>query len=190
MMRLSREQELLLKSLREGISCKWNKKVGIITIEVTDQDPYIAALVAKRVMRQLQDDVKACKTQKAQQDLDYAERLYNSAQSEYQSAMQAYTTFSEQYGNATQDVYRIQLQSLEREMSLKFSVLEDATAHLTEAKAKLQENTPVFYSIQDVSIAGNPSGRSRMMRLLMWGVVWSVLSAAIIYLIKFVRKDD
>lgn len=165
---LSKQDEELLKNLRSSITCKWDKKTGVITLDVMDQDPLVAAIIANHVTTQLQEAITEYRTRKARLDLDYAQQLYNEVNAAYQQAQAEYATYTDAYSHATIESYKIQQESLKQTVDLHFKAFSDAKIKLQEAKMKLQENTPAFYVFQQASIAGKPFGPSRAKRMLMW----------------------
>lgn len=165
---LSKQDEELLKNLRSSITCKWDKKTGVITLEVIDQDPLVAAIIANHVTTQLQEAITEYRTRKARLDLDYAQQIFDEANAAYQQAQAEYATYTDAYSHATVGSYKIQQESLKQTADLHFKTFSDAKIKLQEAKMKLQENTPAFYTFQQASIAGKPFGTSRAKRMLMW----------------------
>lgn len=184
---LSKSDEELLQSLRSSITCRWDKKTGVITLDVVDQDPLVAAIIAKHVTSQLQDAITEYRTRKARLDLEYAQQIYNEATQAYMQAQNEYATYTDAYSHATLESYKIQQESLKQTVELQFKTYSDAKIRLQEAQMKLQENTPAFYIFQQASIAGKPFGTSRAKKLFMWFCFGLLLGAVIVILKEYYK---
>ena len=76
--RLTKKQAAIVKSLEQRIVCDVDKKTMVITIDVTDQDPLIAATMADSVQQRLQDFITDYRTKKARKDLEFRRVLFRS----------------------------------------------------------------------------------------------------------------
>lgn len=165
---LSRKEDALLEQLRTSITCTWEKKTGVVSLNVIDQDPLVAAIIANRVTTQLQEAIFEYRTRKARIDLEYAQQIYNEDEMAYKQAQAEYAAFTDAYGRATLESYRIQQQSLARTTDLHFQSFSNSRIKLQDAKMKLQENTPTFYPFQQASVSSKPAGRSRKLLMMAW----------------------
>lgn len=185
---LDKRDEELLESLRSCITCKWDKKTGVITLDVIDQDPLVAAIIANHVTVQLQDAITEYRTQKARLDLEYAQQVYDETNSAYQQAQAEYATYTDAYSHATLESYKIQQVSLKQTVDLRFKTFSDAQIKLQESKMKLQENTPAFYIFQQASIAGKPFGASRTKKMFMWLCFGLGLGIGVVVLKEYIKR--
>ena len=159
--RLTKEQTAIAKSIDKRVVCDVDKKTMLITINVTDQDPYIAACMADTVKHRLQDFITDYRTKKARVDLDYNRKLYNEAKARYDKARRLYA----EYADANQDMVlqsaRTKLIDLENEMQLQYNAYNTIAQQLTAAEAKVQEETPAFTTLQSATVPVQKSGPSR-----------------------------
>lgn len=165
---LSKKDEALIEQLHKSITCTWEKRTGVVALNATDQDPLVAAIIANHVTKQLQEVIFEYRTRKARIDLEYAQQIYNEDEMAYKQAQAEYAAFTDAYGRATLESYRIQQQSLARTTDLHFQSYSNSRIKLQDAKMKLQENTPTFYPFQQASVSSKPYGTSRTKRMLMW----------------------
>lgn len=165
---LSRKEDALLEQLRESITCTWEKRTGVVSLNVIDQDPLVAAIIANHVTTQLQEAIYEYRTRKARIDLEYAQQIYNEDELAYKQAQAEYAAFTDAYGRATLESYRIRQQSLARTTDLHFQSFSNSRIKLQDAKMKLQENTPTFYPFQQASVSSKPAGRSRKLMMMLW----------------------
>lgn len=149
---LTKEQEGIAKAIAANVICTIDKKTNVITIEVTDQDPRIAAMMADTVKTRLQDFLTEYRTNKARNDLEYAQKLQKQAKKDYERARQLYVD----YMDSNQDIVlmaAMQKQTdLENEMQLQYNNYNALNAQVIDAKAKVQEVTPAFTTLQSATV--------------------------------------
>lgn len=141
---LTNSESALVKALCDRISASVDQKTSVVTIDVRMQDPLVSAILADTVVSRLQKYITDYRTNKARQDLEYAELLNSEAQQEYYRAQQTLADYSDRnQGIATQSA-RVTRDRLENETSLAFSLYNQTAQQVQKAKAKVQETTPVY----------------------------------------------
>ena len=65
---LTGEQAYIMGMINKNVTCAIDLKTFLITIQVVEQDPYVAALLADSVKTRLQDFITEYKTNKARRD--------------------------------------------------------------------------------------------------------------------------
>ena len=165
MFQLTGEQARIASLAIKNIECKIDKKTDLITIDVTAQDPMVVALLADSVKNRLQDFLTGYRTQKARRDLEYALTLYKQAKKDYERIRQVYY----EYMDANQDVSLLSAtqrqNDLENEMQLQYNNFTATSAQVLAAKAKVQETTPSFTTVQSATVPLKPSGPRRLVIL-------------------------
>ena len=78
--KLTKQQFEIVKATEKKVVCDVDEKTNVITIDVTDQDPLVAATMADSVQRHLREFITDYRTQKARVDLDYTRKLYKEAE--------------------------------------------------------------------------------------------------------------
>ena len=163
---LTGEQARIAGLAIKYVQCKIDKKTNLITIDVTMQDPYVAALLADSVKNRLQDFLTAYRTKKARHDLDFALKLNKQAKKDYERARLLYY----EYMDANQDVSLLSAtqrqNDLENEMQLQYNNFTATSAQVLTAKAKVQEETPSFTTIQSATVPLGPSGPKKELIML------------------------
>lgn len=163
---LTSEQSRIASLAINNIECKIDKKTDLISINVTAQDPNIAAQLADSVKNRLQDFLTAYRTKKARHDLDFAIKLNKQAKKDYEHIRQVYY----EYMDANQDVSLLSAtqrqNDLENEMQLQYNNFTATSAQVLTAKAKVQETTPSFTTIQSATVPLRPSGPRRVIIML------------------------
>lgn len=182
--RLTKDQSKIAESIKKNIACVVDRKTDVITITVTDQDPYIAACLCDSIKGRLQSFITDYRTKKSRKDVTYYQKLADDAKAQYESARQKYASYSD----ANQDVIlksvESRIEALENDMQLKYNNYQTNTAQLLAAKAKVQQNTPAFTILQSASVPTKPAGPKRMIFVISMMFIAFVITSVVI-----LRKD-
>ena len=161
-----KRKEILLDKIKSNISCDVDKKTEVITIKVEAQDPLVCATMADSVRVHLQDFITRYRTNKARVDVEHYEKLAVKSKKEYEYCAQIYSA----YCDANQDVmlqsFLSKRDELENEMQLKFNTYSAMRTQLEAMRAKLQEKTPAFTTLQCATVPVKPAGPKRIIFIL------------------------
>lgn len=165
---LTKQQADIVKMIDKKVVCDVDQKTMVITIDVTDQDPLIAATMADSVKNRLQNFITDYRTKKARVDLDYTRKLYDEAKTRYTKARQLYASFSDANQDIILESVRSKLTDLENEMQLQFNTYSALAQQLQAAEAKVQEETPAFTTLQSATVPVKKAGPSRAKMVLIF----------------------
>lgn len=131
------------------------------TITVTLQDPKVTAIVADSVVAKLQQYIIDYRIKKAKEDCAYLEELYKERQQEYYEAQSKYAHYFDTNRNIAFQSVRAEQERLQNDMNLAYQVYSQVAQQLQVARAKIQEEKPVFAVVEPATIPLEPSGSSR-----------------------------
>lgn len=177
---LTKKEYNTMKAISGKIKCSVDKKTNVITIEVTDQDPLIAATVADSVQIHLQHSITNYRTNKARIDMGYMQGLFDEAHEQYVKARKEYAQFVDANQELVLQSYRQQEEELENEMQLKYNIYQQVVEQFQLAKAKVQERTPAFTIIQRASVPIKHSSRSKLATLIIWMILGFMLRSGML----------
>jgi uncharacterized protein involved in exopolysaccharide biosynthesis len=92
---LTEEHATVIEAVKGSILVAVDEQSGVISLKVTMQDPMVSAMITDTVMKNLQIYITNYRTNKAKQDLEYTEKLYKEAKSDYYVAQQRYADFAD-----------------------------------------------------------------------------------------------
>ena len=164
--RLTKEQFNIAHIISKSIDCQVDKKTSVITIEVKDQDPVIAATMADSIRNRLQTFITDYRTKKARIDLAYMEKLFAEAKEQYVKARQQFAAYSDANQDVLLQTYKSKQDDLENDMQLKYNAYTQIYDQLQLSKAKVQERTPAFTIVQSASVPIKHSNKSKLSVLL------------------------
>ena len=158
---LNEEDAAKISSLRQLISIGADKKTGIITLTVTLQDPKVTATMADTVVSKLQQYIIAYRTRKAKEDCEYLEKLYKERQQEYYDAQRHYAHYVDANSDMVFQSTMAERERLQNDMNLAYQVYSQVAQQLQVARAKVQEEKPVFAVVEPAVVPLQPSGTGK-----------------------------
>ena len=163
---LSKKESQKIETLKKMIIASVDKKTSMTTVAVTLQNPKVAAVVADSVVGKLQEYIINYRTSKAKEDCIYLERLFKERQQEYYVAQKRYADYMDSHDNIILQSVRAEQERLQNDMSLAYQVYSQVASQLQGARAKVQEEKPVFAVVEPAVVPLNPSGTSKKIYVL------------------------
>lgn len=170
---LTEKEATKVEGLRKAITADVDKKTAMTTITVTLQDPKVTAIVADSVVTKLQQYIIDYRIKKAKEDCAYLEELYKERQQEYYEAQSKYAHYFDSNRNIAFQSVRAEQERLQNDMNLAYQVYSQVAQQLQVARAKIQEEKPVFAVVEPASIPLQPSGTSR--KTILAGIMFLVI---------------
>lgn len=163
---LTKAESNLLQDVSDNIECTVDKKNDIITLSCTDQDPFVATIIADSTMAHLQSFITDYRTRKARTDLSNIRGLLERSYKDYKSKQRKYASFVDGHNELALQSMLTQQEELENEMQTAYNTYNTLQQRKQIAEAKVQERTPVFTTIQNATVPIKPSGPKRMIIVL------------------------
>lgn len=167
---LKEKEAAKVERLRKAIIAEVDKKTAMTTITVILQDPKVTAIVADSVVVKLQQYIVDYRIKKAKEDCSYLEELYKERQQEYYNAQSKYAHYFDSNRNIALQSVRAEQERLQNDMNLAYQVYSQVAQQLQVARAKIQEEKPVFAVVEPASIPLQSSGTSR--KIIIVGVIF------------------
>ncbi len=187
--RLTQDETAVAAALKNRIAISVDKKTGVTTLSVTMQDPIISAALTDTVMHSLQNYITDYRTSKARKDLEFTEKLYGEAKVDYEKAQEAYAHFVDVNRNISQNTYRAEGERLQNEMNLMFQMYSQVSQQLQMARAKVQEESPVYAVVQPATVPLRAAKPNKMMILVGFIFLAGVGSVGWILFVKDFLKN-
>lgn len=170
---LTEKEASKVEAIKQSIIAEVDKKTAKTTISVTLQDPKVTAIVADSVVAKLQQYIIDYRIKKAKEDCAYLEELYKERQQEYYEAQSKYAHYFDSNRNIAFQSVRAEQERLQNDMNLAYQVYSQVAQQLQVARAKIQEEKPVFAVVEPATIPLQPSGTSR--KVILVGVVFFIV---------------
>ena len=182
---LSKKESQKIESLKKKIVASVDKKTSMTSVTATFQDSKVAAVVADSVVKKLQEYIIDYRTSKSKEDCLYLEKLFKERQQEYYVAQKKYADYMDSHDNIILQSVRTEQERLQNDMSLAYQVYSQVASQLQVARAKVQEEKPVFAVVEPAVVPLYPSGTSRKVYVL----VFIFLSVCIVISWNLFGKD-
>lgn len=170
---LTEKEASKVEAIKQSIIAEVDKKTAMTTISVTLQDPKVTAIVADSVVGKLQQYIIDYRIKKAKEDCAYLEELYKERQQEYYDAQSKYAHYFDTNRNIALQSVRAEQERLQNDMNLAYQVYSQVAQQLQVARAKIQEEKPVFAVVEPATVPLLPSGTNRKVILL--GIIFLVV---------------
>lgn len=155
---LTNQEAGKINFLKNNITAAMDKKTAITAISVTLQDPWVTTSVADSVVRKLQKYITDYRTSKAKEDCVYLEKLFQERQQEYYTIQKKYADYVDSHDNLILQSVRAEQERLQNDMSLAYQVYGQVANQLQVARAKVQEEKPVFAIVEPAVVPLSPTG--------------------------------
>ena len=182
---LSKKETEKIETLKEKITASVDKKTSMTSVTATFQDSKVAAVVADSVVKKLQEYIIDYRTSKSKEDCIYLEKLFKERQQEYYAAQKKYADYLDSHDNLILQSVRTEQERLQNDMSLAYQVYSQVASQLQVARAKVQEEKPVFAVVEPAVVPLYPSGTSRKVYVL----AFIFLSVCIVIFWNLFGKD-
>ena len=163
---LSKKELMKIGTLKKMIAASVDKKNSMTSVTVTFQDPKVAAVVADSVVKKLQEYIIDYRTFKAKEDCLYLEKLFKERRQEYYAAQKKYADYLDSHDNIILQSVRAEQERLQNDMNLAYQIYSQVANQLQVARAKVQEEKPVFAVVEPAVVPLEPSGTSRKIYVL------------------------
>ena len=182
---LSQKESKKIEVLKNTITAIVDKKTSMTTVAVTLQNPKVAAVLADSVVKKLQEYIIDYRTTKAKEDCIYLEKLFKERQQEYYAAQKEYANYIDSHDNIILQSVRAEQERLQNDMSLAYQVYSQVANQLQVARAKVQEEKPVFAVVEPAVVPLKHSGISKKVYVL----VFIFLSVCIVMFWKLFGEE-
>ena len=182
---LSKKETEKIESLKKKIVASVDKKTSMTSVTATFQDSKVAAVVADSVVKKLQEYIIDYRTSKFKEDCLYLGKLFKERQQEYYEAQKKYADYQDSHDNLILQSVRAEQERLQNDMNLAYQVYSQVAGQLQVARAKVQEEKPVFAVVEPAVVPLEPSGTSRKVYVL----AFIFLSVCIVIFWNLFGKD-
>ena len=186
--RLTKKQARVVDVLNKSIVAEVDKKSGETTINVTMDNPVVAAIVADTVCRNLKEYITEYRTKKAREDLDNYQKIADESYQAYQKASRAYAYYQDHNRGLILNAAISEGARLQNEVNIASQVYSQMKLQAEAARGKVIDEKPVFAVIQPASVPLQ-SDNSRKKILLIWTFLGFALSCGWVVFKEDVLKE-
>ena len=172
---LTKEQDRIVKTMNKAIQVDVDKKTGETTIQVTMDNPVIAATVADTVCKHLREYIVEYRTRKAREDLENYKKIADESYQRYLKASKAYAYYQDHNRGLILNAVISEGSRLSNELQIASQLYQQMKLQAEMARGKVIDEKPVFAIIQPATVPLLPQN-SRAKVLIIWTFIGFVLS--------------
>ncbi|MDC0593136.1 Wzz/FepE/Etk N-terminal domain-containing protein [Flavobacteriaceae bacterium] len=173
---VSQEYKGLFDAIAGALSLSINAKEGFITISFTDTDKSIAAQITQITQNLLQEKIIEFKNQSSNEMLDFAIKQYEENKNSYEKLQDKRAIFVDKNINISSSLFQNKLDRIESEVNISESIVQQLASQVEQAKLQVNKDTPVFTTIQPVTIPFERSAPKRSLLVIVFGFLGIVVS--------------
>jgi uncharacterized protein involved in exopolysaccharide biosynthesis len=152
----------LLNAVSGKVRIENDKKEGLITISVVENDPVIAAQVTLVTEKVLQDWISEHKMKNSKAQYDFIVNQFDKKQKEFFLIQDQLASFMDRNQNVLSASYLTRLERLQSEFELIKAVYTELGKQKEQASIQLSKDTPTFSVLDPVKIPMGKTGPSKI----------------------------
>ncbi|WBX76172.1 Wzz/FepE/Etk N-terminal domain-containing protein [Tenacibaculum ovolyticum] len=185
--RVSIEDNNLFKQLDRQLIIENNKNDGFIKIYFSMPEALPSAQMTKKVQELLQKAVTNFKIQKTKDEFKFIEERYSELKKDFSEKQAVLASFRDRNQGLVTSRSQSRLESLQSEYNLAYNVYSELAKQLEQQKIKLKENTPVFTTIEPVSVPVTKSSIKGILVLVVWLFLGVILGVGSVFGRKWIN---
>ena len=185
---VTEEDKDLFEHINNNLSLSINEKEGFITISFTDSNKNVAAQITQIAQNLLQEKIIEFKNMSSKEMLDFALKQYSEKKDSYEKLQDERALFVDKNINISSSLFQNKLSRLDSEVNILESIVQQLASQVEQAKLQVNKDTPVFTTIQPVTIPYDRSAPKRSLIVIVFVFLGLVLSIGFV-LIKDPAKE-
>lgn len=149
---LSKDEVGVIGILRQKITASLDEESGIVSVSVTLPDNVAAASVTEYTITELTEYLTEYRTEKVLRDLIFVEEQLATAKARFEEAQLTLAEFRDSNQGTLSAKAQTEEQRLNSEYQIAFNLYNGLTQQYEEAKLKVQEETPMFKTLEAVQV--------------------------------------
>jgi hypothetical protein len=192
---ITEDDRRLFEKINNNLSLSINDKEGFITISFTDSNKKVAAQITQIAQNLLQEKIIEFKNMSSKEMLDFALKQYSEKKDSYEKLQDERALFVDKNINISSSLFQNKLSRLDSELNILESIVQQLASQVEQAKLQVNKDTPVFTTIQPVTIPYEKSAPKRSLIVIVFAFLGLVLSSGFVLvkepakeILKFVRS--
>ena len=142
----------LVNSLQSRLKITTDRKTSIITVTGEMPDPYAAADLVRVSANRLMERIIDYESRKAGENFRFINEQYQQARGRYERTQRELALFADRNRALMSATAQIDRDRLQREYDLAFEVFQQFSRELEQARIKMNQDTPVFTILDNVTV--------------------------------------
>ncbi|MFN0097612.1 MAG: GNVR domain-containing protein [Gemmatimonadaceae bacterium] len=178
----------LVKRLDKRLAIAIDKRTSVITISGQMPDPYAAADLVRVTSDQLMEYIIDYESRKAGEQFRFVNEQFQQAKVRYEASQRALASFADRNRVLMSATAQIDRDRLQRDFDLAFEVYQQFSRELEQARIKMNQDTPVFTVLEQVSVPTDRTSPRRAQIVLMALFIGALIGVGRIGLRQLLRE--
>jgi hypothetical protein len=178
---LSKDEYNVKKKISEILNLDVDDEIGYVSISAKMPEALAAAQVAQKAQDLLQEYVTNYKISNVQKDLHFIEERFAEKEKEFYEAQEKLAHFTDQNKNITSAYVKTQFDRLSSDYQLKFNIYNELARQLEQAKIKVTEKTPIFNTIQNITVPNEKTAPRRGLIMVLFTILGLSFGIGMVY---------
>jgi uncharacterized protein involved in exopolysaccharide biosynthesis len=165
------------KAIAGKVNIDIDKKEGVVSLSVVEDNPMVAAQVAKVTEEVLQDWIIQHKIKNAKTQYSFIEKQFESKQKEFFSIQDQLAGYMDRNQNVLSATYLTRLERLQAEFTLVNTVYSELAKQKEQAAIQLSKDTPTFSVLDPVKVPKEKTAPKRSIYVLISFFMGLIFSA-------------
>jgi LPS O-antigen subunit length determinant protein (WzzB/FepE family) len=148
----------------------------------TDENKIVSAQVTQTAETLLQEKIIEFKVKSSKELLDFTSNQYNEKKIAFEKLQDERAVFVDNNINISSSLFQNKLSRIESELSIVQSVVQQLASQLEQAKLQVNKDTPVFTTINPVTIPFERSAPKRSLIVLVFSFLGLVISTGYVFI--------
>lgn len=175
------EESILIEQLSDQLLLDNKSKDGYVSLSVNMSEPLIAAEMAQRAQKLLQQYIIDFKIQKSSEKLKFIMDRYAEKKIEFKKAQQELAHFQDENQSVNSALAKINLMKLQTDYDLAYGVYFELAKQLETQLIQVKQDTPVFTVIKPVSVPLKKSKPNRPMILVVSSFIGVLIGIGMVF---------
>lgn len=184
---LSSKERELISLLSGNVTLEVDQKAGNITLTSIMPEAKAAAQLGEKAQILLQEKITEFKIAKSNMQLDFVQERYNEKKKEFEVTQTQLAMFHDRNKNVTTALAKTEVERLQNEYQLVFSVYTELAKQLENSKIQVKNETPVFSIIEPISIPVEYFKPNRKQIVFIWLFLGGVVGIAWVFGKEYLR---
>ena len=145
-------EDYILEIIQKNIKYEFSPKYKTITLQVSDEDPQIAAIIVDSVRIHLQKKIIEYRRQKTAQEKKDGKIIFLAAKREYENKQRKYTNYLEIHQDAILQGEKTEIESMMKDRDDAFSRYERAAIQFARISALSRQEQPSFTILVNATV--------------------------------------
>ena len=178
---ISQKENELLKILENQIVLNVNDKDGYLSLSANMPQALPSAELTKAAQELLQKYIIDFKIKKSKEQLQFIQERYTEKEKEFRTTQVKLANFRDRNRNINSALAQTRLERLKSEYDLAYGVFLELAKQLESQQIQVKEDTPVFTVLKQVTVPIEKSKPSRLLILIIWIFVGSIVGISIVF---------